>query len=110
MKYYQETQLFDRYEIKLRHLYECKRQVDKTCITLFRSDHIDVDKFEDIMNQMDTISVCQMQDLIIELLREIIDRGQNQDERNDVWKQIIASIFYRYEIRYELRKDLNERM
>jgi hypothetical protein len=104
MKYYQETRLFDSYGIKLQELYECKRQVSRTCRKLCHWGHITDSKFADIMDQLETTNVCQLQDIILKLLRGAIDRCQNQVARNDIWKHLKGSIYLHKEICQELLK------
>jgi hypothetical protein len=107
MKYYQEVRLFDSYDIKLRELYECKDQQYLTCDKLRRWGHLTDQKFRDLNSQMFVLNVCKLQDIILELLRGLIERCQNPTGRREIWNHIIMSIDNGKEIREELRRELN---
>jgi hypothetical protein len=105
--YYQETRLFDIYEIKLQELYECKDQAYLTCDRLRRWAHLTDRKFRALHDQMYVLNVYKMQDVMLNLLRELIDRCHNPIGRREIWKHIIGSIDHQKEIRQELQIELD---
>ena len=64
-------------------------------------------QIRDLHSQMFVLNVCKLQDIILELLRGLIERCQNPEGGREIWNHIIMSIDNGKEIREELRRDLN---
>ena len=108
MKYYQETRLFDDYEFKLRALYESEKQVFLTSSKLSLENHINRYQYSDIIKETFTShNVCHCQDMLLDLLRAIINGEQDPEGRREIWMSVIFSIPHHKEIRGELLQALN---
>jgi hypothetical protein len=70
------------------------------------SDH----KLADIIKQMSTnkLTVCQMHDMTIKILRELIDECRNQLGRYEIWTHIIESIDPQKDVHWDMFIAVNE--